>query len=48
MTNADHIKIYEKEVVNNWKLLSKGKLELDPNYEKHSKSGNKNLVKIRT
>jgi len=43
MTNVDHIKIYEKEVVNNWKLLSRGKLELDPNYEEHLQTGNKDL-----
>ena len=39
----DKIQDYNKEVVNNWKLLSKGKLELDPEYERHLKAGNKNL-----
>eukprot|EP00092_Neocalanus_flemingeri_P007440 GFUD01008036.1.p1 GENE.GFUD01008036.1~~GFUD01008036.1.p1 ORF type:complete len:470 (+),score=147.22 GFUD01008036.1:44-1453(+) len=39
----DRIKEYNKEVVNNWKLLSKGQLQLEPQYEKHLKSGNRNL-----
>merc|ERR1712142_901465 len=34
---------YNKEVVNNWKLLSKGQLELEPKYKDHLQSGNKDL-----
>jgi len=37
------IKKYNKTVVENWKLLSKGQLELDPEYEKHLKAGNRSL-----
>merc|ERR1719318_39205 len=37
------IEKYNKEVVKNWKLLSKGQLELDPRYEEHLREGNKSL-----
>jgi len=34
---------YNKVVVNNWKLLSKGQLDLEPEYQKHLKEGKRNL-----
>eukprot|EP00090_Calanus_glacialis_P010440 TRINITY_DN18824_c0_g1_i1.p1 TRINITY_DN18824_c0_g1~~TRINITY_DN18824_c0_g1_i1.p1 ORF type:complete len:479 (-),score=140.43 TRINITY_DN18824_c0_g1_i1:36-1439(-) len=37
------IKKYNKTVVDNWKLLSSGQLELEPEYEKHLKEGNRSL-----
>ena len=37
------IEKYNKDVVNNWKLLSRGKLELEPKYQEHLKSGNRDL-----
>merc|ERR1719219_716129 len=43
LTDQRMIRDYNKEVNNNWKLLSKGQLDLDPAYENHLKSGYKNL-----
>ena len=43
MTDQKMIREYNKEVNKNWKLLSGGKLDLDPAYEDHLKSGYKNL-----
>ena len=43
MTDQKMIREYNKEVNKNWKLLSRGKLDLDPAYEDHLKSGYKNL-----
>ena len=37
------IREYNKEVNKNWKLLSGRKLDLDPTYENHLKSGYKSL-----
>merc|ERR1719431_17617 len=37
------IEKYNKNVVNNWKLLSRGQLELEPKYHEHLKSGNRDL-----
>ena len=43
LTDQKMIRDYNKEVNNNWKLLSRGKLDLDPAYENHLKSGYRNL-----
>ena len=43
MCDEDKISKYNKEVTNNWKLLSRGKLEISPDYENHLKSGYKTL-----
>jgi len=43
MTDRKLIETYNKEVVKNWKLLSKGKLELEPAYENHLKMNYKTL-----
>ena len=43
LTDQKMIREYNKEVNTNWKLLSRGKLDLDPAYESHLKSGYKNL-----
>jgi len=37
------IEKYNKEVVQNWKLLSKGQLELEPRYEEHLREGNRSI-----
>ena len=41
--NEDKINSYNKEVANNWKMLTKGKLELSSDYEKHLRCGYKNF-----
>ena len=43
MCDEDKISKYNREVTNNWKLLSRGKLEISPDYENHLKSGYKTL-----
>ena len=43
LTDQKMIREYNKEVSKNWKLLSGGKLDLEPAYENHLKSGYKNL-----
>ena len=43
LTDQKLIREYNKEVNKNWKLLSRGKLDLDPAYEDHLRSGYKNL-----
>ena len=43
LTDQKMIREYNKEVNKNWKLLSGGKLDLDPAYENHLKTGYKNL-----
>jgi len=41
--DSKSINRYNLEVVKNWKLLSKGKLDLEPHYVKHLKAGSKTL-----
>ena len=43
MTDQKMIREYNQEVTKNWKLLAKGKLELDPAYENHMRLEYKNL-----
>ena len=43
LLDEEEINKYNKEVTQNWKLLTRGKLEISPDYEKHLRSGLKTL-----
>jgi len=44
MLGSDKINKYNKEVASNWKMLTRNQLEISQDYEKHLKSGYRNLA----
>ena len=44
MLGSEKINKYNKEVASNWKMLTRNQLEISLDYEKHLKSGYRNLA----